>query len=291
MIVRDLYSLDDFADVVDLQKRVWGIGYDDVVPLSIFAVVVKRGGILIGAFDEAAKTEAGRPRMAAFVFSLPGIKDGRAMQWSHMLGVDEDYRRSGIGCRLKLAQRDRTLAQRLELIEWTYDPLQAANAHLNFARLGVIAENYLENVYGMSGSQLHQGAPTDRFIAAWKIATPHVERRIAREAAAIPLVRDASLAEVATLNATRSDGAWLAPDGEPDLDRDERRLFVEIPIGFGDMLQQAPDLALAWRMSTRRIFQTYFSRGYGCVDFLLDRANGRGRYLLVKREEDCFPPR
>lgn len=278
MDIRDLHTLEDYSLVVDLQRKVWGEGYDDVVPLSILAVVAKRGGILVGAFDGET--------LAAFVFSVPGLKDRKAMQWSHMLGVDEAYRRSGIGYTLKLAQRDRALAQGLDLVEWTYDPLMAPNAHLNFARLGVVAEEYLENVYGASGSVLHQGAPTDRFIAAWNIATPHVERRIASDAQAragaqaIGVVRDASFAEAPVLNATREDGGWLIPVGDPDLARGEARLLVTIPARYGDMLQQEPATALTWRLQTRSIFQTYFARGYRCVDFLLNREQGRGQYVM-----------
>ena len=48
---RDLTSLADFAQVVELERVIWGVGYDDVVPVPIFAVTVKRGGILIGGFD------------------------------------------------------------------------------------------------------------------------------------------------------------------------------------------------------------------------------------------------
>jgi chorismate synthase len=278
MDIRDLHTLEDYSLVVDLQRKVWGDGYDDVVPLSILAVVVKRGGILVGAFDGAT--------LAAFVFSVPGLKDRKPMQWSHMLGVDEAYRRSGIGYTLKLAQRDRALAQGLDLVEWTYDPLMAPNAHLNFARLGVVAEEYLENVYGASGSVLHQGAPTDRFIAAWNIATPHVERRIAGDAQAATgfgVLRDASIADARVLNPAHEAGGWLVPASDPDLGRDEPRLLVTIPARYGDMLQQEPAAALTWRLQTRAIFQTYFARGYRCVDFLLNREQGRGQYLMEKK--------
>lgn len=293
MELRDLHTLEDYSLVVDLQRRVWGDGYDDVVPLSILAVVVKRGGILVGAFDGAT--------LAAFVFSVPGLKDVagssvqkpeqkpelKPMQWSHMLGVDEAYRRSGIGYTLKLAQRDRTLAQGLDLVEWTYDPLMAPNAHLNFARLGVVAEEYLENVYGASGSKLHFGAPTDRFVAAWNITTPHVERRIASEASAaartLGVVRDASILDAPVVNATREAGGWLVPEGDADLTRDDKRLLVTIPARYGEMLHQDPDTAMTWRLQTRSIFQSYFARGYRCVDFLLDREHGRGQYVMEKK--------
>jgi len=67
----------------------------------------------------------------------------------------------------------------LDLIEWTYDPMQAMNAHLNFAKLGVVVEEYEENVYGESTSPLHRGNPTDRFVAQWWIPQTDVERRLA----------------------------------------------------------------------------------------------------------------
>jgi predicted GNAT superfamily acetyltransferase len=277
MELRDLHTLDDFSRAVDLQRRVWGSGYDDIVPVSIFAVVVKRGGILVGAFEKNA--------LAGFVFSMPGIKNGRVMQWSHMLGVDEPFRRTGLGHKLKLSQRERTLAQGLDLIEWTFDPLQAANAHLNFARLGVVAEEYLENVYGDSGSVLHRGAPTDRFVVSWKIATPHVVRRIQRDQhpnQKLGVVKDAALDDVPVVNHTKVQADWRVFDGPPLLDCTDRRLFVEIPTTFGDMLQHAPERALEWRTRTRDIFTTYFSRGYRCIDFLLDKDKGFGRYLLER---------
>src|SRR5262249_18405096 len=141
-------------------------------------ISVKRGGILIGAFEAGAEREASAERMIGFVYSLPGIKHGKPTQWSHMLGVLDAFRRDGIGRQLKLLQRERALAMGLDLIEWTFDPLQAMNAHLNFERLGVVAEEYEENIYGESTSPLHFGNPTDRLVAEWRLRDPHVERRL-----------------------------------------------------------------------------------------------------------------
>jgi predicted GNAT superfamily acetyltransferase len=86
----------------------------------------------------------------------------------------------------------------IDLIEWTFDPLQALNAHLNFAKLGVVAEEYEENIYGDSSSPLHQGTPTDRFVAEWRITSPHVERRLASMGQ--PVARDASVATAPLVN-------------------------------------------------------------------------------------------
>ena len=262
---RDLATLSEFAEVVELERHIWGPGYDEVVPVPILAVTVLRGGILIGAFSG--------PRMVGFVYSMAGIKHGKPTQWSHMLGVLEEHRNDGTGRRLKLLQRERALAMGLELIEWTYDPMQALNAHLNFTKLGIVVEEYEENVYGTSSSPLHRGNPTDRFVAEWWIAKPHV---------APMTIRTGEVADAARANHAVAAGEWLAC-ANTDLALETPRLTVEIPTGFTDMLSRAPDLALEWRMATREIFTTYFGRGYRAVDFFLDRANGKGAYLLTRK--------
>jgi predicted GNAT superfamily acetyltransferase len=273
MDLRDLKTLDQFKQVVELERLIWGVDYDDVVCVPILAVTVKRGGVLIGAFDG--------DRMVAFVYSLPGIKDGKPIQWSHMLGVLEEYRNAGLGRTLKLEQRLRAMDVGCDLVEWTYDPMQALNAHLNFVKLGVVVEEYAANVYGESTSRLHKGTPTDRFIAQWWIREPHVARRIASQSLAIVRASDAAGAPV--VNQVRPSRQWPAC-GSYDLNRSERRLWVEIPTGFTEMQIEDPPLALEWRMATRAIFTTYFARGYRAVDFVLDKAIGRGRYLLALRE-------
>ena len=272
MHIRPLTTLEDCRKVAELEKIVWGYtDAEDVVPPPVLIVSIKRGGVLLGAFDDAGE-------MKGFVYSIPALKDGRPTQWSHMLGVTPDARDSGLGVRLKLEQRHATLAMGIDLIEWTYDPLQALNAHLNFARLGVVVEEYEENIYGESSSPLHRGTPTDRFVAEWRLREPHVERRIMSSHG--PLVRDTSLTSAPVVNPSTPGGEWTSPS-EGDLTHDDRRVLVEIPTGFGDMQRRDPDLALAWRMTTRRIFQSYLSRGYRVVDFFLSREAGKGQYLLT----------
>jgi predicted GNAT superfamily acetyltransferase len=282
---RDLTTLEEFAAVVQLERDIWGPGYDEVVPVPILAVSVHSGGILIGAFDGelthlAPRTPHLAPsNMIGFVYSLPGIKDGRPTQWSHMAGVLPEYQSRGLGYQLKLLQRERALHAGLDLVQWTYDPLQAMNAHLNFAKLGVVVDEYAVNIYGVSGSPLHGGNPTDRFVADWWIRKPHVERRLAPAAMAM---RDQGVAEAGRINrAAPAAGQWLECV-DVDLTMDARRLAVEIPMGFTDMLSKTPDLALAWRMATREIFTTCFGRGYRAVEFFIDRSARKGAYLLAR---------
>ncbi len=273
MLIRPLTTLDDCRSVARLEKSVWGYtDFEDVVPPPVLIVSIKRGGILLGAFDDSGE-------MKGFVYSMAALKEGRPTQWSHMLGVAPEARDGGLGAALKLAQREQALRMGIDLIEWTYDPLQAVNAYFNFAKLGVVSDEYEENIYGESSSLLHRGTPTDRLVAQWALSTPHVERRIS--ASARTAARDSRVWAAVVVNPSTPAGEWLEP-GDAALDIDAARVLVEVPANFTEIQARHPALALEWRMATRRIFQAYFRRSYRAVDFLLSREAGRGQYLLAK---------
>jgi predicted GNAT superfamily acetyltransferase len=276
ILVRPLTTLDECQQVAALEKAVWEFtDAEDVVPPSLLIVSIKRGGLLLGGLDDDGTLQG-------FVYSMPAVKDGRLTHWSHMLGVAPEARGTGLGLRLKLAQRDHVLAAGVDLVEWTFDPLQALNAHLNFARLGVVVEEYGEDVYGHSTSPLHLGTPTDRFVAEWRLTAPHVERRISMPGAS--LIRDSSVLSAVLVNRAEQKGEWLEPS-PPVLDASDRRLLVEIPADFTEMQRRAPELATEWRLTTRSIFETYFRRGYRAVDFFLSHEARRGQYLLAPRSD------
>ena len=132
--VRLCRGLDELNACVALQKEVWNFSDYDLIPLRLFVVAEKIGGQVIGAFDAG--------ELVGFALSIPGARDGKAYLHSHMLAVRESYRNAGIGRRLKLFQREDALAHGLELIEWTFDPLEIKNAWLNIERLGAIARRY-----------------------------------------------------------------------------------------------------------------------------------------------------
>lgn len=168
IVVRECHGLDDFRACIELQKRVWGHDEAGFIPSDMFIVAKKIGGQVIGSFDNQ--------RMVGFAFSLPGIRDGQPYFHSHMLAVDEEHRNLGLGKRMKLAQRDDMLRRGIRLMEWTFDPLEIKNAHLNFERLGVIVRSYIPNLYGSVSSALQGGLPTDRLIAEWWIDSSRVRR-------------------------------------------------------------------------------------------------------------------
>jgi predicted GNAT superfamily acetyltransferase len=143
--------------------------------------------------------------MVGFCLAIPGLKaGGKSYLHSHMLGVLPEYRDARVGRRLKLVQRDEALSRGIDLIEWTFDPLEIKNAFFNIERLGAIVRRYVFNQYGTTTSRLHGGLPTDRCIAEWWIGSPRAEAIIAgREFARNPVeVRIAIPSEIAKI---RSD--------------------------------------------------------------------------------------
>src|SRR5690242_17566054 len=166
--IHQLATLDEFATAVRLQRDIWGFEDVELLPMRLFVVASKIGGQVLGAFDGG--------KMVAFCLCIPGLKPGgRAYLHSHMLGVMPKYRDTGLGRKLKLKQRDYALASGVDLIEWTFDPLEIKNAFFNIERLGAIVRRYVHNQYGRTSSHLHGNLPTDRLVAEWWIQSSRVE--------------------------------------------------------------------------------------------------------------------
>ncbi len=177
--VREIHELSEFEAAVAIQKEIWGFSDIDVIPLRMFVVATKIGGQLLGAFDGQ--------KLVAFLLAVPGIRheagDAAPMHYlhSHMLGVLPEYRDAGLGRAMKLRQREDAIARGIELIQWTFDPLEARNAFFNIERLGAIVRRYVENQYGHTTSALHAGLPTDRFVAEWWLTSERVRSILAGE--------------------------------------------------------------------------------------------------------------
>ena len=172
--IRPLTEREDLKSVVRLQRQIWGFEDVDLIPLRLFVVASKIGGQVYGAFDGT--------HMIGFCMAIPGLKPGgKTYLHSHMLGVLPEYRNARVGRSLKLTQRDDALRRGIDLIEWTFDPLEIKNAFFNMERLGAIVRRYVPNQYGTTSSPLHGGLPTDRCIAEWWISSPRVKAILAGE--------------------------------------------------------------------------------------------------------------
>jgi chorismate synthase len=163
-IIRPFESTRDHEQCQDLQSAVWG--ESSAVAANMTIAVQRHGGVALGAFE--AHTQA----MVGFVVSFlspahfAGARNGLS-HYSHMAAVAQDWRNRGVGAALKQAQRVAVLAQDVNLITWTYDPLEARNASLNIRKLGCICRTYTRNYYGEMRDNLNAGLPTDRFEVEW----------------------------------------------------------------------------------------------------------------------------
>ncbi|HBY61386.1 MAG TPA: acetyltransferase [Solibacterales bacterium] len=235
--VRALTTHAEFGEAVRLQKTIWGFEEIELLPVRLFVVATKVGGQAFGAFDKG--------RMVAFCLAIPGLKaGGKTYLHSHMLGVLAEYRNSGVGRSLKLAQREEALARGIELIEWTFDPLEIKNAYFNMERLGAVVRRYVLNQYGATTSHLHGGLPTDRCVAEWYIRSPRVEAAVAGKPVQRPLIQ----------------------------------ARIDVPGGIADLKRDDPKRARAFQQRVSEQFLEHFSNGLAVVG--VERNGEGGTYLL-----------
>jgi predicted GNAT superfamily acetyltransferase len=242
--IRPLTTLEEFERCVVLQLEVWGYSDGDLIPRRVFLVAQRIGGQVLGAFDGDT--------VVAFAMALPGYRNGHAYLHSHMLAVLPDYRNAGLGRRLKLAQREDALARGFDLMEWTFDPLEIKNAHLNIARLGAISRRYKADFYGPSSSPLQGGLPTDRLYAEWWLKSPRVVNIL---------------------------------DGKPEPIEVTERITVPHTIYQWKQDPQTRSLAQELQTANREALESAFRRGLSVIGYERD-ASGDGTFLLGRWNDE-----
>ena len=258
--IRQLVSLKDCNDCVDLQREVWGFDQQDIVPASLLHVVDYVGGIAAGAFDVDGS-------LLGFVFGITGIRQGELAHWSHMLGVRESARNMGVGRMLKEHQRSALAGLSVARIFWTFDPLLAKNAYFNLNRLGAEVVEYVPDMYGATVSPLHLGLPTDRLIAC--LTT------VEHPAPPLTLPPDEDL-PVMTAFSRPGDRTLAAGDDCPPI------VLLEMPIDVLGDISLAPTLAMTWRLSLREHFQWALQHEYSARGVHRNATSGRSFYVMVR---------
>ena len=258
ILIRACSGHDELEACVQLQIETWGYDESDIIPRKAFLVGQKIGGQVIGAFDTelpGAGSNGTPESMVGFAMSLPGVKTGKESSngrpepylHSHMLAVRGHYRDRGVGAQLKLEQRREALSRGIRRMEWTFDPLEIKNAHLNIHKLGAIVRRYYVNFYGVSSSRLQGGLPTDRLVAEWYLDSERVSEALEGRIAADEKIEEQILVPAAIYE-------WKASPG-------------------------GREQALAVQVENRCRFQEAFSRGLAVVGFTRD-AEGNGVFAL-----------
>jgi predicted GNAT superfamily acetyltransferase len=259
IVVRNCEGFDELQACVRLQIETWGYEASDVVPRKLYKVAQKIGGQVMGAFDSEIDNEnaghGGPASMVGFLLALPGVKSeaGAAQPYlhSHMLAVHEPYRNRGLGAQLKRQQRLDALRRGIRLVEWTFDPLEIKNAHLNIHKLGAVVRRYETDFYGVSSSRLQGGLPTDRLVAEWRLGSPRVEAALQGRSA--------------------YEGGI------------EEQIDVPAAIYAWKASEEGRERALAALLANRRRFIQAFSQGLAVVGFQRDK-EGNGIYELGRLE-------
>ena len=267
--LRRLSDIEEYRQCESLQERIWGPEDIGRASLLVMLTAEHNGGLVIGAFA--------RDRLIGFAYSFLGLTPaGRLKHCSILLAVEPQFHRSGIGYQLKRAQREAVLAQGLDLITWTFDPLAGVNAYLNLRKLGCVSSVYLENYYGIATGGLNAGLVTDRFLVEWWIRSDHVERRLQRQGQE-PSVKGVLINDVMLRSG-------LPVNREYRLDLEEPVLLVEIPEDLRALKAVDMGLAYAWRMVLREVFARYLASGYRVEDFFRRKYQGRVRSCYVLRK-------
>jgi predicted GNAT superfamily acetyltransferase len=269
--IRDFEQFSDYDACERLQMEVWSFPPSEAVPAMHLVALHRFGGVCIGAFDGDC--------MVGFVCGFTAIVKGSVFHHSHMLAVLSDYRGGRLGEKLKWAQRERVRREGLALINWTFDPLQAPNANLNINRLCAIARKYRVNLYGESDSPLHGGIPTDRFEVEWSLESHSV---IDAERGDYPDWTGWEGLPCVNPTVYSASGLLTTSGEELRLDLEEPIVLVEIPRTITAVMSKDKELVLDWRLTTRRIFQVYFERGY--VVRAVHRKGASAFYRLEEEE-------
>jgi chorismate synthase len=263
--IRPLATPGERAACVAMQRDTWGADFSDAIPSSILKVSQRIGGVALGAFSPDGV-------LLGFVFGLTGVERGQIVHWSDMLAVAPRARNFGLGRRLKEHQRKMVRQLGADVIYWTYDPIVARNAHLNFNRLGVRLAEYVEDMYGVTDSVLHGGIATDRIVVAWPTHDDEIAARLA-EAERVTNSADCQASPIATAD-------WI--DGAAGAAILPYCVRVEIPLNGEALFLHDVAQAAVWRDTVRRRMQWVLAAGYTISGFMQDGESERGYYLMTR---------
>lgn len=238
IVIRECATIEEFDRCIELQREVFGLPDLEVSPRRHLIVSRYAGGWTLGAF-------AG-DLLVGFVHHLVARRGAEIIGYSHMMAVHLDYQNRGIGAQLKWAQRERALSEGVRFIKWTWDPMQARNAHFNLNRLGAIVRTYAVNFYGTDYNMPERGGiDSDRLFAEWELDSARVER---------------------------------AQRGEDPTPRAQPAAEIFIPPDWSALVRRDADAARREQRRVREEFAEAFAAGLVCAGFVRDAE--RPRYLL-----------
>ncbi len=298
LIIRPLEDAADCRQAEEIQLAAWGRDARSVSPAHVLLTAAHHGGVVLGAFAGDPTPE----HMVGFTWGFLGLRPGTGIEGarlklcSHQTGVLPAWQGLGVGFQLKCAQREVVLARGLELVTWTFDPLETANANLNIAKLGAVCNTYQVNLYGDGVDGPNVGLPTDRLVVDWWVASRRVAARLAAthtDHFAHPVRSRAALeADGATTCGASFDVSGLPhPPGDSQptwapATSTTARLLLEVPARFQALKHVDATLARAWRTHVRALLRQAFGAGYVITDFVFERTPAERAFYVLAHGAD-----
>ncbi|TFG47768.1 MAG: hypothetical protein E4H33_05330 [Anaerolineales bacterium] len=286
MIIKPIQTQKEISEVARVEAETWGMKIGTTLPDHVLTAIACNGGLLLGAYIDR--------ELVGFTLGWLGTRDANLLRAaserlklvSHMTGVLSGYRDQRIGYHLKLAQRQWAIDQGLDLVTWTYDPLESRNSFFNIHLLACTCQTYFREYYGEMIDEMNQGIPSDRFRVDWWITSPVVEQRVkqgAQSGDSQQTCDELIRAGVQLLNPARRNVFDFPLPPSQSNKISGHKLLIEIPAEFQIIRQKDPALALSWRYHVRELFESVFREGFEVRDFIYQR-NGipRSFYLLEK---------
>jgi len=256
--LRRAESVADYLACQDAQRLAWGITEDGyVIPIATMVGANLHGGLVLGAFLADG-------RAVAMSFAFLGKVEGRICLYSQLTGVVPGRQSLGLGFEIKQLQREFAIAEGLPTIAWSFDPLQARNAHFNLVKLGARVRRYVVHMYGARSDILNAGAATDRLIAEWDLARqdrPPAEVSTPGDLAAIPGLIETRVGESGRVEPV----GVIRP-------ADAQRVWLATPADVAALRRDHPELAGRWGKAVRDAFVAALALGYEAVGFVRDDA-------------------
>ncbi len=273
-VIREPRTPEEHRELMELERLIWASDYREVFPYHITIPLLEIGGVVVGVYRKSD----GRP--VGVLIMMPGLRRGKLIYYSHMLGFLREFRGRGLGLKLKEVQREIALSRGIDLITWTFEPLMVLNAWFNFVKVGVIAREYKVNYYGIMEIEYTKGVESDRLLVEWYLRSERVKERMAGRGEWRDLNYFLRSGGKVVLEAVEGGEGFSLPRRR-ELG-DSNVVLVEIPKDFVEMQVKTPHLVREWRDAYREVFERYLSEGY--VVFDVTRGGGRYFYVMWRRD-------
>jgi predicted GNAT superfamily acetyltransferase len=252
--VDEIHEVDQLSELNRVIDAIWH-REGDAVAIDMLRALAHSGNCILAA-------RSGTEMVGATV-SFRGVHEGRPTLHSHITGVVPGAQVRGVGLALKLRQRAWALANGIESVTWTFDPLVARNAHFNLTKLGAEAGEYLVDFYGPLHDDANGDDATDRLLAVWRLESPRVASALGGRAPAPPV--EVLLRQGAPVVLDIGAGgdpllAGLAAWAGTTAARPDRAL-ARIPDDILAVRSRDRGQADAWRGALREVMTTLFAHG------------------------------